>query len=272
MAPKFAPTQPPLLTLRPWEDTFVPLAQGVRAARSLAARALGASAVTEKVFCAWAMRQGEGLWTGGDSAFGAMLFVDGSALLGESIDGSTLLTAPLVTSWRGLRGESPQAWLAGDLGGARRERLEQAAWAARDRTLWRPCAQMGERWTQIAQGRKGLAPWKACSARLDDADLDLVSDLVWALVDAGGAEQATLLGATLDNGRIQGPTLVAEGLSGLAKARIGAALAHALESHWGADWIWRLFAQHWEGRGAPILGLNPPQSAHRRLAAAQRFA
>jgi hypothetical protein len=272
MAVSFDAQHPPLLLLRPWEDSFVPLATGDRAARGMASKALAASIATEQVFCAWGMRRGEGLWTGGDSGLGAMLFVDGTALLGESQDGSTLICSPLAYTWRGLRGESPQSWLLGELGEARRERLEEAAWTARDRTLWRPCAGVGEKRSRLEMGRRGIAPWKACSTRLDAADHALLADLLWSLADAAGVERACLLGATLESGRVQGPTILIEGASAVQRARIGAAMAHTLEQIWGTHWVWRLFAQHWSGRGAPILGLEPPQSGHRRLAAAHRFA
>jgi hypothetical protein len=271
MAQRFDTSHPPLLLLRPWDDGFIPLATGDRAARSMAAKALAASIATEQVFCAWGMQRGEGVWTGGDGAFGAMLFVDGSALLGESPDGSTLVCAPLAYTWRGVRGCAPQSWLLGELGAARRERLEEAAWTARDRTLWRACASLGEKRTRFETGRKGIAPWKACSARLDEEDHAFLADLLWSLADAAGVDHASLLGATLEQGRIQGPTILIEGASAIHRARIGAAMATTLEQHWGTRWVWRLFAQHWAGRGAPILGLEPPQSGHRRLAAAHRF-
>ena len=270
--PHHPPLFPPSVALRAWDDAFVPLAPGDRAASSEGARALAASAPHRHGFLCWTMRPEEALWSGEGTGFGAALFADGTALLGESPDGVSLVAAPMVFAWRGVAGEGARSWLAGMLGDSRRARLESAGYEARDVARWRVAAGWNVSWRALLAGHKAIAPWKPCTAKMTERDAAHLHDLVDALVGWAGSGGGMLLGATLEDGRLAGPTLALDAADPTTRLRVAQGFTQEAKRLWGPHWVWRCVAQHRGGHQAVLASSSEAsRSGHRRLELAARF-
>lgn len=234
-------------------------AQDARAAQGRAARALAASFPGPKPWRAWAVRSGEGEWAG-DTEAGAMLFADGTALLGVWDSPHCLHTAPLVWAWRGPQGPHPSQW-PDQHRSARDARIARQAYHTLLPHLWRPVAPAHTTWRSLATGRLALAPWAATAVRRCPTECAPLGALLWVAAEASQSTGA-LYGSCLHGGALVPPTLVWDGLSSGQRCALGAAVDRALTLHLGPQALWKTVCQHHAGRPGVIATPTPPHSAH----------
>lgn len=257
----------PSLLRTPWVDCLLSPARDHRAARSDAGRALAAAHhdVPGSPFRIREHRNTDALWAGGDD-YGALLFPDGTALLGSRGATLDLHAAPQPFVWReeGTT-TTPQAWMAGPSGVMRTQRLEEAGMRASNASLWRCPAGHEEPWEALASGQVAVPPWGSVAAARSLQDRSTLDAMLWITLEASQQPYTALYGSCVHQGRLSPPSLFCKDGESPAYQRAADLLSQALAQAFGPQWMWRLLDQNWGGAPAFIAFAHAPKTAHERV-------
>lgn len=260
---------PPSLLRMPWLEGLIHPAQDERRARSEGARALAASDAQPcgSPFRLRLYRQDRSLWAGGEE-YGALLFPDGTALLGARRGDKALLAAPIVFVWRDTHDTTPpDVWIQGADGLMRSQRLEEAGMLASNPKRWRRAAEPQEGWERLANGTVALPPWGAVQARRTPSEQQTLNTMLWVVLDATRIPTFFLYGSHLEDSTLQAPRLLTLHRADDRTAQASSILTPFLAAALGPAWIIKLVDQNWEGVPGLVASPQSPTSAHDRLCA-----